>query len=103
MIPEKIIKLTELALKDATITNKERSVIVNEAIKLGCTQEEVNYYINQRLDIVLKNRPKELLKSCPSCGAQIPIIADECPYCSHKYQSSCFYKRFYVYTIVNFQ
>ncbi|MCQ2973434.1 MAG: zinc ribbon domain-containing protein [Bacteroidales bacterium] len=88
MIPDKIIKLTELALKDATITNKERSVIVNEAIKLGCTEEEVNYYINQRLDIVLKNRPKELLKSCPSCGAQIPIIADECPYCSHKYQSN---------------
>jgi len=85
MITQNLIDLVDLALVDAVLTQKEREVLLNAAAKDGISAEEANIYINSQLDIRLKTRDKAELKACPSCGAQIPLLAHCCPYCHHEY------------------
>ncbi|MCQ2250313.1 MAG: zinc ribbon domain-containing protein [Bacteroidales bacterium] len=87
-IPAQIKELVDLALKDAIITPLERQTIVNEAIDCGIRESEINKYINQKLDEKLSKRSKDQLKACPKCGAQIPLLADNCPYCGHEYSKA---------------
>lgn len=85
MIPQNIQDLVSLALKDGVLTYKERQVIVNEAKKMRVETGEINSFINSALDNKLKFIPKESLKRCPTCGAQIPLISDQCLYCGFEF------------------
>lgn len=80
-IPKHIIDLTALALQDRVLTFNERQTIVVEAEKAGVAAEEINRYIDTALAQRLQSYTKEELKRCPTCGAQIPLISDECFYC----------------------
>ena len=73
--------LTRLALADRVLTDLERETIVNKAVKAGITKEEVNRYLDEQLNLRLKSYTKVDLRDCPYCGAQIPLISDECMYC----------------------
>lgn len=74
-------QLTGLALSDRVLTDLERETIVNKAIKGGINREEINQYLNDQLSLRLESYTKVDLRDCPHCGAQIPLISDQCMYC----------------------
>ena len=80
-ISKKIILLTAEALKDRVLTFVERQTIVKAALKDGISESEVNQYLDSALQQRLKSYTKEELKHCPNCGAQIPLISDQCQFC----------------------
>ena len=73
--------LTRLALADRVLTDLERQTIVNKAVKGGISKEEINRYLDEQLNLRLESYTKVDLRDCPYCGAQIPLISDECLYC----------------------
>lgn len=80
-ISKKIIDLTNLALKDRTLTSIERETIVKAALNEGTSAEEINAFLDQALQNRQKSYTKEELKCCPNCGTQIPLISQQCPSC----------------------
>ncbi|MBP5501784.1 MAG: zinc ribbon domain-containing protein [Bacteroidales bacterium] len=74
-------KLSALALSDRVLTDLERHTIANKAIRNGISSEEINQYLDDQLNLRLKSYTKVDLRDCPYCGAQIPLISDECMYC----------------------
>ena len=76
-----IKNLTALALSDRVLTDLERQTIVSKAIKSGISREEINQYLDDQLNLRLKSYTKVELRDCPFCGAQIPLISDDCMYC----------------------
>ena len=80
-IPPKIANLTKLALSDRVLTYTERKTIVDAALKEGVSETEINQYLDDALNQRLKFYTKEELKSCPFCGAQIPLLSDFCLFC----------------------
>lgn len=81
LIWSKIQKLTALALSDRVLTDLERQTIVNKAVEWGISSEEINQYLDDQLNLRLEYYTKVDLRDCPYCGAQIPLISDECMYC----------------------
>jgi len=88
MITENMKNLVDLALKDAVITYREKEILIGKAIEEGSSLSEINQYINEQLEIRLSKRGREELKACPKCGAQVPLLSDNCPFCNYEYQLS---------------
>lgn len=82
-IPQKIIDLTKLAISDRILTYTERRTIVDAAIKEGVSEMEINQYLDNALHQRLQSYTKEELKSCPFCGAQIPLVSETCLFCGN--------------------
>ena len=80
-ITSQIKELVTLALSDRVLTYVERKTIVNAAIKEGISETEINQYLDNALHKRLQFYTKEELRSCPHCGAQIPLISDNCMFC----------------------
>lgn len=87
-ISKHIIDLTTLALKDRVLTFVERKVIIDAAMKEGVSTDEINSYLDNALNERLRSYSKEDLKRCPNCGAQIPLVSDECPYCGQSLETA---------------
>lgn len=85
-ISKQIQDLTALALKDRVLTFMERQVIIESATKEGVSEAEINAYLDDALAERLQSYLKEDLTRCPHCGAQIPLIADQCPFCGESLQ-----------------
>ncbi len=85
-IPKQIQDLAALALSDRVLTFTERRVIIEAATKEGIEEAEVNAYLDDALAERLRSYSKEDLKHCPRCGAQIPLISDQCPFCGESLQ-----------------
>ena len=85
-ISKHIIDLVNLALADRVLTFKERETIVKEAVAENISELEINTFLNNALARRLSTFTKEELKSCPSCGAQIPLITDQCPFCGSTFE-----------------
>ena len=73
-----IEKLIDLALADGEITDKERSVILKKAVKLGEDPDEVEMILDGRLQ--LKSSSKKIIK-CPNCGQEENGISQVCSAC----------------------
>ena len=87
-VPAHIQSLVSLALADRVLTFRERSTIVDTAIKAGVPEQEINSFIDSALTERLKYFTKEELKSCPHCGAQIPLVANQCLFCGGELQNA---------------
>ena len=85
-ISKHIIDLVNLALADRVLTFKERETIVKEAVAENISEVEINTFLDNMLARRLSTFTKEELKSCPSCGAQIPLISDQCPFCGSTFE-----------------
>ncbi|MBR6177371.1 MAG: zinc ribbon domain-containing protein [Bacteroidales bacterium] len=81
LIWQKVKGLTMLALSDRVLTDVERKTIVKTAIAGGIKPNEINEYLFNALNERLKTYTKVDLRDCPYCGAQIPLVSDECLYC----------------------
>jgi len=73
-----IEKLIDIALVDGEITDKERSVILKKAEKLGEDPDEVEMILDGRLQ--LKFSSKKIIK-CPNCGQEENGISQVCSSC----------------------
>lgn len=80
-ISKHIADLTRLALLDRVLTYRERETILIEARSEGIPDAETNAFLDGMLAQRLKSYSKEELKACPACGAQIPLISDQCLFC----------------------
>ena len=87
-VSKKIFDLTRLALQDRVLTFKERQTIVRVALEEGVSEQEINAFLDNMLNQRLKTMAKEELCSCPGCGAQIPLISEDCMYCGIKLEKS---------------
>ena len=89
MNPE-IEKLIDLAIADGEITDKERSVILKKAEKLGEDPDEVEMILDWRLHQSKKLKTKEKvgnIKVCPSCGESVKSFQLNCSSCGHELNS----------------
>jgi len=87
MIPQQIIELVNLALRDGILTFRERQTIVAEAEKLGISNNEINEFLDNSLKSKISKMERASLKHCPDCGGQIPLISDNCPFCGHVFET----------------
>ena len=87
-IPSNIIQLTALALKDKVLTLVEKETIINAALKSGVSQAEITAWLDNALKESLKRYSKEDLKNCPFCGAQIPLVSEDCLFCGNNLQNT---------------
>lgn len=78
---QEIEKLTALALSDRVLTKMERQTIVYKASRMGISRDHTNYYLQAKLKERRRSSIKEDLRDCPYCGAQIPLVSDECLFC----------------------
>jgi len=88
MNPE-IEKLIDLALADGEITDKERSVILKNAVKLGEDPDEVEMILDGRFHESKKLKTKEKvgnIKTCPSCGSPVKSFISKCQDCGHEFR-----------------
>lgn len=72
-------------LTDGFIDEKERSVLIKKAQKLGIDPDEADLYITaqqQKYDNVIDSaKEKEKGKKCPHCYKPVHELTDLCPYC----------------------
>ena len=85
LIPEELNALIQEYLTDGVLTDKERSVILNKAEKMGLDRDEIDLYldaqvqkIDQQTDAAVR---KQKGKTCPFCGGSVPQLTDKCPHC----------------------
>ncbi|MBO4244290.1 MAG: zinc ribbon domain-containing protein, partial [Bacteroidales bacterium] len=87
-ISKKILDLAHLDLSDRVLTFTDRQTIVKAAMEEGTPEVEINAVLDNMLTQRLKSFTKEELRSCPHCGAQIPLISDTCLFCGGSLQST---------------
>lgn len=85
LIPEELNALIQEYLTDGVLTDKERSVILNKAEKMGLDRDEIDLYldaqvqkIDQATDAAVRRQKG---KTCPYCGGSVPQLTDKCPHC----------------------
>ena len=85
LIPEELDALITQFLTDGFLTDKERQVILRKAEGMGLDRDEIDLYldaevqkIEQAADSATRQRKG---KTCPYCGASVPLLTDKCPQC----------------------
>ena len=85
MVPKELDELIKEYLTDGIITSKERQVLLKKAQQMGLDVDEIDLYIDaqqQKVDQAAEATKRNARgKSCPFCGAVIPLLADKCPEC----------------------
>jgi hypothetical protein len=104
---EKLEKLISLAITDGLITDKERDVLIKNAIQEGVDLDEFEMYFEAKLyerqqelkeltaaQIIpppIIEKPKSNkegdLKKCPSCGSPTESFATKCSDCGHEFRN----------------
>ena len=83
--PQELIALVEEYLTDGIISTKERQVLLKKAQQLGVDVDEFDLYIDaqqQKVDQAAEAAAsKRRGKTCPFCGAAVPMLTDKCPSC----------------------
>ena len=85
MVPKELDELIKEYLTDGVITSKERQVLLKKAQQMGLDVDEIDLYIDaqqQKVDQAVETAKRNARgKTCPFCGAVIPLLADKCPEC----------------------
>ena len=85
MVPKELDELIKEYLTDGIITSKERQVLLKKAQQMGLDVDEIDLYIDaqqQKVDQAVETTKRNARgKTCPFCGAVIPLLADKCPEC----------------------
>jgi hypothetical protein len=92
MHPE-IENLIDLALADGQITEKERTIILRKAEKLGEDIDEVEMVLEGKISKLTQAKNKGqsetkqgLIKKCPHCGAPAKSFSDKCVECGEDFR-----------------
>lgn len=90
MYDQSLEQLIDAVIADGVITDQERKVIYKKAAGLGIDQDEIEVYLEGKLDAVKKNAgPKSgkhgVVKTCPNCGATVEGGNAKCPECGYAF------------------
>ncbi len=83
MLSPELNSLIDASLTDGVITDQERAVIKKRALLEGYDPDEVDIYINSRLQQMQIDAQGAVAKvrKCPACGAIISYMQTRCPQC----------------------
>lgn len=85
LIPEEIEALIQQYLTDGVLTDKERQVILRKAEGVGLDRDEIDLYLDaevQKIEQAAGSITRQRKgKTCPYCGASVPLLTEKCPYC----------------------
>lgn len=88
MYDKSLEQLIDAVIADGIITDQERNVVYKKAATLGIDQDEIEVYLNGRLDTHSNaGKPKSgkhgIVKICPNCGAPLIGGLAKCPECGY--------------------
>ena len=83
MLSPELNSLIDASLTDGILTEQERAVIKKRALLDGFDPDEVDIYINSRLQQMQIDAQGAVAKvrKCPACGAIISYMQTRCPQC----------------------
>lgn len=83
MFSPELNSLIDASLTDGRLTDQERAVIKKRALLEGFDPDEVDIYINSRLQQMQIDAQGAVAKvrKCPACGAIISYMQTRCPQC----------------------
>lgn len=86
MYDQSLEQLIDAVIADGVITDQERRVVLKKAASLGIDQDEIEVYLEGRLDALKKSyMPKSgkhgVVKTCPNCGATVESGLAKCKEC----------------------
>ena len=83
MLSPELNSLIDATLTDGILTDQERAVIKKRALLEGYDPDEVDIYINSRLQQMQIDAQGAVAKvrKCPACGAIISYMQTRCPQC----------------------
>ncbi|MDE6395514.1 MAG: hypothetical protein K2K77_09240, partial [Duncaniella sp.] len=86
MYDQSLEQLIDAVIADGVITDQERKVVYKKAAALGIDQDEIEGYLNGKLDALKKNaKPQSgkhgVVKTCPHCGATVESGSAKCKEC----------------------
>ncbi|MBP5689004.1 MAG: hypothetical protein J6X22_10255 [Muribaculaceae bacterium] len=83
MLSPELNSLIDAALTDGILSDQERAVIKKRALLEGYDPDEVDIYINSRLQQMQIDAQGAVAKvrKCPACGAIISYMQTRCPQC----------------------
>ena len=89
MYDQSLEQLIDAVIADGVITDQERRVVYKKAASLGIDQDEIEVYLEGRLENANNSKtPKTnkvgTMRTCPNCGANIGSFAAICPECGHE-------------------
>lgn len=91
MYDQSLEQLIDAVIADGVITDQERKVVYTKAASLGIDQDEIEVYLNGRLDKLGASSSKSTkhgtIRTCPNCGANIGSFVGKCPECGHEFSS----------------
>lgn len=90
MYDQSLEHLIDAVIEDGVITDQERKVVYKKAASLGIDQDEIEVYLEGRLQKAQKSAaPKSgkhgVVKTCPNCGAPVVAGMAKCPDCGFAY------------------
>ncbi len=90
MYDQSLEQLIDIVIEDGVITDQERKVVYKKATSLGIDRDEIEVYLEGRLQKAQKGAaPKSgkhgVIKTCPSCGAPVVAGMAKCPDCGFAY------------------
>lgn len=90
MYDKSLEQLIDAVIADGVITDQERKVVYKKAASLGIDQDEIEVYLNGRLDTINSSRaPKSgkhgSIRTCPNCGAVVDTFAGKCSECGYNF------------------
>lgn len=90
MYDKSLEQLIDVVIADGIITDQERKVVYKKAAILGIDQDEIEVYLNGRLEVYNNNNaPKSnkhgSIRTCPNCGAVVDSIAGKCSECGYNF------------------
>lgn len=86
MYDQSLEQLIDAVIADGVITEQERKVVYKKAAALGIDQDEIEVYLEGKLDALKKNEKPQsgkhgVVKTCPNCGATVESGAARCKEC----------------------
>lgn len=86
MYDQSLEQLIDAVIADGIISEQERKVVYKKAASLGIDQDEIEVYLEGRLQKAQKSAtPKSgkhgVVKTCPNCGAPINPASTKCDEC----------------------
>jgi len=89
---QEILNLIEMAIADGDISEKERSIILRKAEKVGEDKDEVEMVLEGKLAMMKKQERPAVEKAgnvikCPQCKADVPSFTTKCEFCDHEFRN----------------
>lgn len=86
MLSPDLNNIIDAALTDGMLSDQERAVIKKRALLEGLDPDEVDIYINSRLQQMQIDAQNAVAKvrKCPACGAIISYMQTRCPQCGNE-------------------